>query len=202
MIMLTLSMMMLYNPSRWCFRSFPWSLCLESSAHTCCLELPFIIQEIKEDFIPAVPKLFGTRTGFLLWLFITKSCSPCYNCMDCRSSGILVLHYLLEFAQTHVYCVSDAIQQYQPLWPLCLLPSIFPSIRVFCNELALHIRCPKYWSFIFSISPSNEYSGLTSLRIDLFDLAKSSQVFSNTTIQKHQFFCVLPSLWSNSHIHT
>ena len=55
--------------------------------------------------------------------------------------------------------------------PLLLLPSIFPNIRVFFNELALHIRCPKYWSFSFSLSPSNEYSGLSSFRIDLFDLA-------------------------------
>ena len=92
-------MMMLYNPSSWCFRSFPWSLCLESSTHTCCLELPLIIQEIKGALIPAVPYLFGTRTGFLLWLFITKSCPPLYNCMDCRTSGFLVLHYLLEFAK-------------------------------------------------------------------------------------------------------
>ena len=54
--------------------------------------------------------------------------------------------------------------------PLLLLPSIFPSIRVFSSELALHIRCPKKWSFSFSISPSNEYSGLISFRIDWFDL--------------------------------
>ena len=54
--------------------------------------------------------------------------------------------------------------------PLLLLPSIFPSIRVFSNELALHIKWPKYWSFSFSISPSNEYSGLISFRIDWFDL--------------------------------
>ena len=56
--------------------------------------------------------------------------------------------------------------------PLLLLPSIFPSIRVFSNELALHIRRPKYWSFIFSINPSSEYSGLISFRIDWFDLLK------------------------------
>ena len=78
--------------------------------------------------------------------------------------------------------------------PLLLLPSIFPSIRVFSNELALHIRWPKYWSFSFSISPSNEYSGLISFRIDWFD--HFSSVFSNTTIpvQKHQFFGTQHSL--------
>ena len=75
--------------------------------------------------------------------------------------------------------------------PLLLLPSIFPSIRVFSNESVLHIRWPNYWSFSLSLSPSNEYSGLISLRIDCFDLLQSkglSRVFSNTTVQKHQFF--------------
>ena len=84
-----------------------------------------------------------------------------------------------------------------------LLPSIFPSIRVFSNESALRIRWPKYWSF--SISPFNEYSGLISFRIHWFDLLSLqglSRVFSNTTIQEHQIFSTQLSLWSNSHIHT
>ena len=70
----------------------------------------------------------------------------------------------------HVLWVSDAIWPSHPLCPLLLLPSIFPSIRVFSNESALRIRWPKYWSFSFSISSSNEYSGLISLRIDWLDL--------------------------------
>ena len=89
--------------------------------------------------------------------------------------------------------------------PLLLLPSIFPSIRVFSSESALHIRWPKYWSFSFRISPSNEYSGWISFRIDWFDLLESkglSRVISRTTVQKHQFFGTQPSLWSNLHIHT
>ena len=87
--------------------------------------------------------------------------------------------------------------------PLLLLPSIFPSIRVFSNESALCIRWPKYWSFSFSISPSNEYSGLISFRIDWFDLlAVQGTLKSNTTVQKHQFFGTQLSLWSNSHIRT
>ena len=88
---------------------------------------------------------------------------------------------------------------------LLLLPSIFPSITVFSNESVLHIRWPKYWSCSFSISPSNEYSGLISFRIDWFDLLavqRLSRVFSNTTVQKHQFFSTRLSLESNSHIHT
>ena len=73
--------------------------------------------------------------------------------------------------------------------PLLPLPSIFPSIRVFSNESALYIRWPKCWSFSFSISPSNEYSRLISFRMDWLDLlAVQSRVFSNTTVQKHQFF--------------
>ena len=73
--------------------------------------------------------------------------------------------------------------------PLLLLLSIFPSIRVFSNESLLHIRWPNYWSFSFSISPSSEYSGLISLKIDWLDLLLGlSRVFSNITVQKHQFF--------------
>ena len=75
--------------------------------------------------------------------------------------------------------------------PLLILPSIFPSIRVFSNDLALCIRWPKYWSFSLSISPSNEYLRLISFRIDWFGLLAAQwtlRVFSNTTVQKHQFF--------------
>ena len=88
--------------------------------------------------------------------------------MDCSTPGFPVLHHLLELLKL------VSIQSVMPsnrlvlCRPLLLLPSIFPSIRVFSNELALHIRWPKYWSF--SISPSNEYSGLISFSIDCFDL--------------------------------
>ena len=85
-------------------------------------------------------------------------------------------------------------------YSLLLLPSIFPSIKVFSHELALHIRWPKYWSFSFS--PSNEYSdrfplGWTGLILQ--QTKGLSRVFSNTTVQKHPFFGTQPSLWSNSH---
>ena len=89
--------------------------------------------------------------------------------------------------------------------PLLLLPSIFPSIRVFSSESALLIRWPKYWSFSFSISPSNEYSGLISFRMDWFDLLAvqgTLKSLSNTTVQKHHFFGAQLSLWSTSHTHT
>ena len=90
-----------------------------------------------------------------------------------------------------------------PCCPLLLLPSLFPIFRVFSSESVLCIRWPKYWSFKFSISPSSEYSGLISFRTDWFDQSKGlSRVFSNTTVQKHQFFSAQLSSQSNSHIHT
>ena len=88
---------------------------------------------------------------------------------------------------------------------LFLLPSIFPSIRVFSNESALCIRWPKYWRFSFSIRHSNDYPGWFPLGLtDLISLQSKvlSRVFANTTVQKHQFFGAQSSLWSNSYIHT
>ena len=81
--------------------------------------------------------------------------------------------------------------------PLLLLPSIFPSIRVFSNESALCIRWPKYWSFSFNISPFNEHPGLISFRMDCLDLLAvqgTLKSFSNTLVQKHQFFSAQLSL--------
>ena len=89
--------------------------------------------------------------------------------MDCSMPCLLVHHQLLEFTQTHVHWVGDAIQPLHPQSPL-LSPSILPSIRVFSNEWVLCIMWPKYWSFSFSISSSNEYLGLISLRMDWLDL--------------------------------
>ena len=129
-------------------------------------------------------------------------CEP----MDCSTSSFPVNHQLLELAQLHVHRVSDAIQPSVILYhPLFLLPSIFPSIRVFSSESVLRIRQPKYWSFSFSISPSNEYSGSISFRMDWFDrLAVQGTLKSllQHHSSKHQFFGAQLSLWSNSHIHT
>ena len=100
--------------------------------------------------------------------------------MDCSTPGLPVHHQLPEFTQTHVtpgvYANSYTFESVMLsnhlilCCPLLLLPSIFPSIRVFSNESVLHIRWPKYWSFSFYISPSNEYSGLISFRMDWLDL--------------------------------
>ena len=89
--------------------------------------------------------------------------------------------------------------------PLLLLPPIPPSIRVFSNEATLRMRWPKYWSFSCSISPSKEHPGLVFFRMDgwiSLQCKGFSRVFSNTTVQKHQFFGTQPSSQSNSHIHT
>ena len=92
------------------------------------------------------------------------------------------------------------------LCPLLLfLPSIFLRLRVFSNESVLHIRWPKFWSFSFKISPSNEYSGLTSFTMTGWISLQSkglSRVFSNTTLLKHPFSGAQLSLWLNSQIHT
>ena len=99
---------------------------------------------------------------------VAQLCLTLCDPMDCSKQGLPVHHQLLEFIQTHAH--GDAIQPSHPLSSLLLLMSIFPSIRVFSNESALHIMWPKYWSFSFSISPSKEYLGLISFRMDLLDL--------------------------------
>ena len=127
------------------------------------------------------------------------------NPMDCSAPGFPVHHH------TQTLFKLTSIELVMPLNCLTLcylllpLPSIFPSIRVFSNELVLHIRWPKYWSFSFSISLSNEYSGLISFRMDWLDLLAvqgTLKVFSNTTVQKHQLFGAQLSLQFNSHIDT
>ena len=98
---------------------------------------------------------------------VTQVCPTLYNPMNRSTPGILVHHQLPDFTQTHVHQVGDAMQQSHPLSPLLLLPPIPPSIRVFSNDSTLRMRWPKYWSFSFSISPSNEYPGLISFRTDI-----------------------------------
>ena len=95
----------------------------------------------------------------------TKSCLTLCDSVDCSMPGFLVFHYLLEFTKIHVNELVMLSNHLIFCCPLLLLPSMFPSIRVFSNESALCIRWPKYWSFCFSISPSNKYSGLISFRI-------------------------------------
>ena len=101
---------------------------------------------------------------------VAQSCLTLCNRMDCSMTGLPFYHQLLEFTQTHVRWVGDTIQRSHPL--LSPSPPAFnlPSMRVFSNESALHIRWPKYWRFSFKMNPSNEYSGLISFRMDWLDL--------------------------------
>ena len=104
--------------------------------------------------------------------------------MDCSTTGSFVLHYLLEFAQIHVHRVSDAVLPSHPLLPTSPFAVDFPSIGVFSKGSALCIRLPEYWSFSFSYSPSNEYPGLISFRIDWFDLLDVHGTL-NSLLQHH-----------------
>ena len=127
---------------------------------------------------------------------VTQSCLNLCNPMECSTPGLPVpptsgsLPKFMSIAS--VMPSSHLILCH----PSLLLPSIFPSIKDFSKESSVCIRWAKYWSFSFSISPSNEYSWLISLQINWFNLLASkwlSGVFSSTTVQRHQFFAALPS---------
>ena len=129
-----------------------------------------------------------------VWLFVTPWTAACQASLSITNS-----RSLLKLTSIESVMPSNHLILCRPL----LLPSTFPSIRVFSNESALHIRWPKYWSF--SISSSNDYSELISFRTYWFTslLSKGlSRIFSSTTIWKHKFFSAHSSLWSNSHIRT
>ena len=139
---------------------------------------------------------------------VTQLCPTVCNPMDCSTPGFPVLHHLPRLAQTHVTKLvmpSNHLSLYCPL----LLPSIFLSIRIFISESVLHIKWPKYWSFSFNISPSNEYSGLISFRIDWLDLLAVQRTLKSL-LQQHSskasflqcsaFFIV--QLTCPTHMHT
>ena len=131
-----------------------------------------------------------------VWLFVILWTAACQASLSFTISQSLLKLMTIEsvISSNHlIFCHT-----------LLLLPLIFPSIRVFSNESALRIRWPKHWRFSFSISPSNEHPGLISFRTGWIFLQSKglSRVFSNTTVQKHQFFGTQLPLWSNSHTHT
>ena len=135
---------------------------------------------------------------------VAQSCLTLFNPMNCSTPGLPVHHQLPESTQTHVHCVSDAIQPSHPL-SFLLLPSIFPSIRVLLNESVLHIRWPKYWSFSFNISPSNEHPGLISFRMDWLDLLAAQGTLKSLLQHHSSKASILPRsalFIVNSHIHT
>ena len=137
---------------------------------------------------------------------IAQSCRTLCDPMNRSTPGLPVNHQFPEFNQTQVHGVGDAIQPSHPLSPLLLLPPIPPSITVFSNESTLRMRWPKYWSFkelllSFQRTPRTdsplEWTGWISLQSKGL-----SRVFSNTTVQKHQFFSAQLSSKSNSRIHS
>ena len=132
-----------------------------------------------------------------VWLFVTPwiaACQASLSITNSRSSPKLMCIESMMPSSQLILCL-----------PLLLLPPIYPSIGDFSNESILRMRWPKYWSFSLSISPSNEHPGLISFRMDWLDFLAVqglARVFSNTTVQKHQFFGTQLSSQSNSHIHT
>ena len=127
-----------------------------------------------------------------VWLFATPWTVACHASLSITNSWSLLKLMSIESVMPSSHLILCC--------PLLLLPSVFPNIRVFSNESVFSIRWPKIWSFGFNISLSNEYSGLISFRKP--QSKGPSRVFSNTIIQKHEFFGAQLSLWSNSHIHT
>ena len=144
-----------------------WFKAYISILNFCVDALSLVVSGVLTSFIIIVLLWFP-----LLYLFSSATLSrpTLWDPMGCSTPGFPVHHQLPELAETHVRQVDDAIQSSLPLHPLLLLPSIIPSIRISSKESVLHIKWPKYWSFSFSISPSNEYSGLISFRTDWFDL--------------------------------
>ena len=122
---------------------------------------------------------------------VTQLCLTLCDPINHSTPGLPVHHQLPEFTQTHIHRVGDAIQPSHPLLspsPPAPNPSQHQGIS---NESTLHVRRPKYWSFSFSISTSNEHPGLILFKMDWLDLLAvqgTLRVFSNTTVQKHQFF--------------
>ena len=128
---------------------------------------------------------------------VAQSCPTLFDPMNCSAPGLPVHHQLPGFIQTHAHWVDDAIQHLILCRPFLLLPSIFPSIRVFSNESVFRIRWPKYWSFsLTSVLPMNtqDWSPLGWTGWISLQFKGLSRVFSNTTVQKHQFFWAQLSL--------
>ena len=128
---------------------------------------------------------------------VTQSCPTLCHSMDCSTPGLPVHHQLPEFMQTHVHWVSDAIQPSHPLSSPSLPAFNLSQHQGLFKWSTLHMRWPKYWSFSFNTSPSNGHSGLISLGWTGWISLQSkrlSRVFSNITIQKHQFFSAQLSL--------
>ena len=157
------------------------------------LLLPFL-------YFPSIPSFFfssSVQSFSRVWLFATPWITARQASLSITNSqsSLELMSIELVMPSSHLILCR----------PLLLLPSIPPSIKVFFNEPTLHMRWPKYWSFSFSSSPSNELQGWSPLEWTGWISLQSkglSRVFSNTTVQKRQLFGIQSSLQSNSHIHT
>ena len=175
------------------------------------LEYPILFSHLLHiyliTFISVLSVLFHWLTSLFLNLYqfssVAQSCLTLCNPMDWSTPGLPVHHQFPEFTQTHVHWVGNVIQPSHPL--LSSYPAfILPSIKIFSNKSVLRITWPNYWSFhlqhqyLINIQDwfPLGWTGWISLRSKGL-----SRVFSNTTVQKHQFFIAQLSLWSNSHIH-
>ena len=136
---------------------------------------------------------------------VVQSCWTLWDPRNCSTPGFPVLHQLPELAQTHVHWVGDVIQPSHPLSSPSPPAFNLSQHQVFSNESVLHIRWPKYWSFSFSICPSNDYSGLISFRIGWFDLLAVQGTLKSLLqhdSSKASILCTQRSSWFNSHIYT
>ena len=144
----------------------------------------------------------NTHLLFVLLLFSHPLVSNSLRPMDCSTPGLWSFT-ISQSLPKFMFIALVMLYNHLILWHPLLLPSILPSIRVFSKKSSVHIRWPKYWSF--SISPSNEYAGLISLKIDWFDLFTVQGTFRS--LLQHQssnssiFFGILPFLWSTFHNH-
>ena len=175
-----------------------WTLCRFFCGHMLSFYWNFLsLGNASSDDIPLFYFLLLLFSHCQVQLFMIPWTAVCQ-----ASLSFSISQSLLELMSTESVMPSNHLIL---CCSLLLLPSIFPSTRVFSRESALCIRWPKYWSFSFSISPYNEYSELVSFTLTgLISLLSKglSRVFPSTTIQKYPFFSAQPSLWSNSHIYT
>ena len=172
------------------FHTVFWWICFLSSVLFGSNSTFLALMQMQKIYIFKASSFFF----FCYFCSVIQSCPTLCNLMDCSKPGFPVLHHLPELGQTHVHWVGDVIQPSHPLLfpsppdlslskhhPLLFLISEFPSNRVFSNEKALHIKWSKYWSFSLSVSPSSEYSGLISFRMERFALAVQGILKSSPT---------------------
>ena len=169
-----------------------------------CPEFTFQDERISQKILKKEKPVLEQETLLFYYLqfsAVAQSCLTLCDPMKCSMPGLLSItnsQSLLKLMSIELVMPSNHLIL---SCPLLLLSSIFPSIRVFSNESTLRMRWPKYWSFSFSIIPSNEHPGLISFRMHCLDLLAVQGTLKDTTVQKHQFFGTELSSQSNSHIH-